>query len=122
MLKPPTLAWIAAAAALFGACSPQAPEESRTFKVLLQSADAVVVNFFGPNEDFPCCQLQPGTTRMVTMKMRKGDARNFRVGKNNAFVADRDCRVSDGAWEQKGNREDYLMVVWDGVELNCSGW
>ena len=94
-------------------------------QVRLVNTESEAVHLFKENESFPCCQVEAGGAREVTVTWfdRINDdtdntfTHEFRAGRNGAIVSTRACTVT-----AVGGQATVLRVVFEGGALACSGW
>ncbi len=52
------------------------------------------IHLFGPDETFPCCQVQPLTERTIFVTVKAGDKITFKAGRNGNILKTVQCTAN----------------------------
>lgn len=86
--------------------------------VVLRNDAAIPVHLFGPGEDFPCCRLESGANRQITLVLRENEQANFSAGRNGDVIDTITCTTRFAP-----STDDEVTVSYDDqVGLSCDEW
>lgn len=86
----------------------------------LNNLDSTPVHMFSPGETFPCCQLNAGGARSVTVRYEVGASTGiqFSAGRNGVIGATTTCRPLNGGAFPSTASVNYTSSG----ALGCIGW